>query len=179
MTASAKFDKNKKVLVVDDCDPVRASIKSMLQKIGFDHIATVTDANAAIVNCTEVQYDFILTDFNLGEGKDGYQLFEALKQLQLLKSSCCFLLISAESHRQIVHGVIELQPDSYLLKPFSFLQLEKRLLRALQIKTALAKVYSEIQQKQFIEAANSCELVIKNEVDFAIYAIRLKGELLL
>lgn len=179
MTVSAKFYKNKKVLVVDDCDPVRASIKSMLQKIGFDHIATVTDANAAIANCTEVQYDFILSDFNLGEGKDGYQLFEALKHLQLLKSSCCFLLISAECHRQIVHGVIELQPDSYLLKPFSFLQLEKRLLRALQIKTALAKVYSEIQQDQFIEAANSCDLVIKNDVDFAIYAIRLKGELLL
>lgn len=179
MTLSTKFYKNKKVLVVDDCDPVRASIKSMLQKIGFDHIATVSDANAAIANCTEIQYDFILSDFNLGEGKDGYQLFEALKHLQLLKSSCCFLLISAESHRQIVHGMIELQPDSYLLKPFSFVQLEKRLIRALEIKTALAKVYDEIHQELFIEAANSCDLVIKNEPDFAIFAIRLKGELLL
>lgn len=179
MTLSTKFYKNKKVLVVDDCDPVRASIKSMLQKIGFDHIATVSDANAAIANCTEIQYDFILSDFNLGEGKDGYQLFEALKHLQLLKSSCCFLLISAESHRQIVHGMIELQPDSYLLKPFSFVQLEKRLIRALEIKTALAKVYDEIHQELFIEAANSCDLVIKNEPDFAIFAFRLKGELLL
>ncbi len=39
----------------------------------------MTDANAAIANCTEVQYDFILSDFNLGEGQDGYQLFEALE----------------------------------------------------------------------------------------------------
>ncbi|MBU1437829.1 MAG: response regulator [Gammaproteobacteria bacterium] len=174
-----KFYKHKKVLVVDDCDPVRASIKSMLQKIGFDHIATVSDANAAIANCTEVEYDFILSDFSLGEGKDGYQLFEALRHLSLLKSACCYIIISAESQRQIVHGVVELQPDSYLLKPFTFIQLEKRLLRALQIKTALAKAYDEIHQGLFVEAANSCEVVLKSDPDFAIFAVRLKGELLL
>ncbi|WP_348730518.1 response regulator [Rheinheimera texasensis] len=174
-----KFYKAKKVLVVDDCDPVRASIKGMLQKIGFEHIAQAPDANAAIANCTEIQYDFILSDFNLGEGKDGYQLFEALKHLRLLKPGCCFIIISAESHRQIVHGVIELQPDSYLLKPFSFVQLEKRLMRAFEIKHVLNKVYQEIAEDLFIEAANSCELVIKNDPEFAVFALRLRGELLL
>lgn len=174
-----KFYKSKKVLVVDDCDPVRASIKGMLQKIGFEHIAQAPDANAAIANCTEIQYDFILSDFNLGEGKDGYQLFEALKHLRLLKPGCCFIIISAESHRQIVHGVIELQPDSYLLKPFSFVQLEKRLMRAFEIKHCLNKVYQEIAEDLFIEAANSCELVIKNDPEFAVFALRLRGELLL
>lgn len=174
-----KFYKSKKVLIVDDCDPVRASIKGMLQKIGFDHIAQAADANAAIANCTEIQYDFILSDFNLGEGKDGYQLFEALKHLKLLKPACCFIIISAESHRQIVHGVIELQPDNYLLKPFSFIQLEKRLMRAFEIKHAMHKVYHEIAEDKFIEAANSCEVVVKNDPEFAVYALRLRGELLL
>ncbi|WP_031567734.1 response regulator [Rheinheimera texasensis] len=174
-----KFYKSKKVLVVDDCDPVRASIKGMLQKIGFEHIAQAPDANTAIANCTEIQYDFILSDFNLGEGKDGYQLFEALKHLRLLKPGCCFIIISAESHRQIVHGVIELQPDSYLLKPFSFVQLEKRLMRAFEIKHCLNKVYQEIAEDLFIEAANSCELVIKNDPEYAVFALRLRGELLL
>lgn len=164
---------------MDDCDPVRASIKGMLQKIGFEHIAAAADANAAIANCTEIQYDFILSDFNLGEGKDGYQLFEALKHLRLLKPGCCFIIISAESQRQIVHGVVELQPDTYLLKPFSFIQLEKRLMRAFEIKHALHQVYKEIAEEKFIEAANSCELVVKNDPDYAVYALRLRGELLL
>lgn len=174
-----KFYRTKKVLVVDDCDPVRASIKGMLQKIGFEHIAAVTDANAAIANCTEVQYDFILSDFNLGDGKDGYQLFEALKHLRLLKPGACFVIISAESQRQIVHGVIELQPDSYLLKPFSFVQLEKRLMRAFQIKHSLSRVYQEIYENKFVEAANSCEHIIKSDPENAVYALRLKGELLI
>ncbi len=176
---NSKFFKSKKVLIVDDCDPVRASIKGMLQKIGFEHIAAVTDANAAIANCTEVQYDFILSDFNLGEGKDGYQLFEALKHLRLLKPGCCYAVISAESQRQIVHGVVELQPDTYLLKPFSFVQLEQRLMRAHDIKYALSQVYREIAEDKFVEAANSCELVIKQQPEFAVYALRLRGELLL
>ncbi len=174
-----KFYRTKKVLVVDDCDPVRASIKGMLQKIGFEHIAAVTDANAAIANCTEVAYDFILSDFNLGDGKDGYQLFEALKHLRVLKPGACFVIISAESQRQIVHGVIELQPDSYLLKPFSFVQLEKRLMRAFQIKHALGRVYQEIYDNKFVEAANSCEHIIKTDPENAVYALRLKGELLI
>ncbi|HAT42572.1 MAG TPA: hypothetical protein DCS87_12745 [Rheinheimera sp.] len=174
-----KFYRTKKVLVVDDCDPVRASIKGMLQKIGFEHISSATDANAAIANCTETQYDFILSDFNLGDGKDGYQLFEALKHLRILKPGACFIIISAESQRQIVHGVIELQPDSYLLKPFSFVQLEKRLMRAFQIKYALARVYQEIHENKFVEAANSCEHIVRNDAENAVYALRLKGELLI
>lgn len=176
---SPKFFKSKRVLIVDDCDPVRASIKSMLLKIGFEHITSVMDANTAVASCTEVAYDFILSDYNLGEGKDGYQLFEALKLLNLLKPACCFIIISAENQRQIVHGVVELQPDTYLLKPFSFQQLEKRLLRAYQIKSALKQIYAEIQEERFVEAANSCDAIIKFEPDFAVYALRLKGELLI
>ena len=31
----------------------------------------------------------------------------------------------------------------------------------------------------FVEAANSCDVIIKSDADFAIYALRLKGELLI
>ena len=31
----------------------------------------------------------------------------------------------------------------------------------------------------FVEAANSCDVIIKSDTDFAIYALRLKGELLI
>ena len=115
----ASFYRCKQILIIDDCAPVRTSIKAMAQQIGFESIHLARDANEAIAKCHEIPFDFILSDFNLGEGKDGYQLFETLKTRQLLAPLNCFIMVSAENQRQIVHGMIELQPDDYLLKPFT------------------------------------------------------------
>ena len=80
----ASFFRCKQILIIDDCAPVRASIKAMAQQIGFESIHLARDANEAIAKAHELPFDFILCDFNLGEGKDGYQLFETLKTRQLL-----------------------------------------------------------------------------------------------
>ncbi|MFN3900438.1 MAG: response regulator [Alishewanella aestuarii] len=70
----------RRVLLVDDCAPVRASIKGMLQQIGFKLIYQAKDAIEAISICEQHALDFILCDFNLGDCQDGYQLFETLKK---------------------------------------------------------------------------------------------------
>ena len=120
-----KFYSDKKVLIVDDCEPIRSAVKAMLQKIGFNKINSANNGLIAVSKCEDSVYDFLLVDFNLGEGKDGYQLFEELKYKDLLSPQCCFIMMSAESRRQIVHGMIELQPDDYLLKPFTYKGLGK------------------------------------------------------
>lgn len=169
----------KRVLLVDDCAPVRASIKGMLQQIGFKLISQAKDAVEALALCQEHSFDFILCDFNLGDSQDGYQLFETLKERQLLHSMCCFIIVSAESQRQIVHGVIELQPDDYILKPFSFPLLKERMVKALKQKMALRKVFQSTSDGEFNEALKHCDLVIKDNADYQLFAERLKGELLL
>lgn len=169
----------KRVLLVDDCAPVRASIKGMLQQIGFKLISQAKDAVEALALCHEHSFDFILCDFNLGDSQDGYQLFETLKERQLLHSMCCFIIVSAESQRQIVHGVIELQPDDYILKPFSFPLLKERMVKALKQKMALRKVFQSTADNEFKEALKQCDLVIRDNTDYQLFAERLKGELLL
>lgn len=169
----------KRVLLVDDCAPVRASIKGMLQQIGFKLISQAKDAVEALALCQEHSFDFILCDFNLGDSQDGYQLFETLKERQLLHSMCCFIIVSAESQRQIVHGVIELQPDDYILKPFSFPLLKERMVKALKQKMALRKVFQSTSDGEFNEALKHCDLVINDNADYQLFAERLKGELLL
>ncbi len=169
----------KRVLLVDDCAPVRASIKGMLQQIGFKLIYQAKDAIEAQTHCEQNNFDFILCDFNLGDCQDGYQLFETLKTKSLLHSMCCFIIVSAESQRQIVHGVIELQPDDYLLKPFTFPQLKERMIKALKQKMALRKVYQATQELELKEAIKECDSVIRNNPDFQAAAERLKGELFL
>ncbi|CAM5225050.1 response regulator [Alishewanella longhuensis] len=92
---------------------------------------------------------------------------------------CCFIIVSAENQRQIVHGVIELQPDDYILKPFSFPLLKERMVKALKQKMALRKVFQSTSDNEFKEALKQCDLVIRDNTDYQLFAERLKGELLL
>lgn len=169
----------KRVLIIDDCAPVRAAIKGMLQQIGFQLIAQAKDAPQALAICQRDTFDFILCDYNLGECQDGYQLFETFKQQGLLHPLCCFIIISAESQRQIVHGVVELQPDDYILKPFSYPVLKDRLARAMRQRLAFRKIYSAIQQRDVKEAIYQCDRLTKTPGEHSLSALRLKGELLL
>ncbi|MDX1392605.1 MAG: response regulator, partial [Rheinheimera sp.] len=175
----ASFYRCKQLLIIDDCAPVRNAIKAMAQQIGFESIHLARDANEAIAKCVEIPFDFILSDFNLGEGKDGYQIFETLKAQQLLAPLSCFIMVSAENQRQIVHGMIELQPDDYLLKPFSYQQLEERISRAIKNRIALRKIYISLFDHDYANAITECDNVVKAKPEFAIAALRIKGELLL
>jgi DNA-binding NarL/FixJ family response regulator len=175
----ASFFRCKQVLVVEDSAPVRAAVKVMLQQMGFEAIHLSRDANDALSRCHDIPFDFILCDFNLGDGKDGYQLFETLKQQALMPPLCCFIIISAESQRQLVHGVIELQPDDYILKPFTYPILNERIIRSAKQKIALRKVYLNLFEDNYAAAIKECDNVVSLKPEFAFQALRIKGELLL
>ncbi len=64
----------KKVLVIEDYEQVIAYMKSMLALIGFDQVVVARNAETAMSACRRTDFDFILCDYNLGVGRDGYQL---------------------------------------------------------------------------------------------------------
>lgn len=93
--------------------------------------------------CEVLPFDFIVCDYNLGEGKDGYQFFEELKIRKPAAAGCGVYHVSAETKRQEVHDLVEPQPDDYLLKPFTYKTLEWRLLRAFYKKRHTCEVYRQ------------------------------------
>lgn len=179
MIFQASFYKSKKLLLIEDCEPVRASIKGMLQKIGFDDITAVADAVQAVSAAKRHSFDFMLADFNLGDGKDALQLYNELSALGAIKTACCFVLMSTEPQRLPVFGVLQGIPDHFVLKPFSYMELEKRLAKAWQNRTALRKVYQAINQSDLTNALVELDEALKTGSANAQQAIRLKGELLL
>lgn len=179
MILQRRFYKSKKLLLVEDCEPVRASIKGMLQQIGFTEITAVADASAGLMQAEQQQFDFIVADFQLGDGKDASQFFAELKLQGLLKPGACFAIISAEPVRQPVHGVLGGQPDCYLLKPFSFIELEKKLAKAFQTAIALRKVYQAAIAEDYPGALVHADDVVKQHPALTLQALRLKAEVML
>ena len=177
MTNRRLFYKSKSVLVVDDSDQIRSYFKSMLSLIGFDDVILARDADMALSYARRTQFDFILSDFHLGSGRDGYQLFEVMRIERLLKPECCFLVVSAERQRQSIYGIIEYQPADYLLKPFSYAELERRIKRAYFIRSTLRPAYQAIHQGELERALEACDCVIDASSSYAIHASRLKAEI--
>jgi tetratricopeptide (TPR) repeat protein len=179
MIFQASFYKSKKLLLIEDCEPVRASIKGMLQQIGFEDIIAVADATQAMPLAMKDNFDFILADFDLGSGKDALQFFAELSQQALLRVGCCFILLSAEPRRMPVLGILQGAPDSFLLKPFSYLELEKRLAKAWNNRVKLRKAYQALQAKDLKTAQLELDQIINAVNSSSLLALRLMAEVLL
>ena len=179
MALPSNFFSTQSVLVVDDIDTIRSAVKGMLQMLGCKEISIATNGERALELCEISQYDFILCDFNLGKGKDGYQFFEELKLRSLMKPNTVFILISAETAQQVVHGLVELQPDDYLLKPFSYKKLESRLVRALEKRKVLGRIYDCLATKNYKKALYECTKASQQNHKYSLPIMRLKGEVLL
>jgi len=179
MPLPKNFFSSQSVLVIDDIDTIRSALKGMLQMLGCKKISIANNGERALELCEEKQFDFILCDFNLGKGKDGYQLFEELKLRALMKANTVFILISAETALQVVHGLVELQPDDYLLKPFSYKKLEGRLVRSLEKRKVLGRIYDCLAVKDYAKALYECGKAGKAHKKYNLPIMRLKGEVLI
>jgi len=99
--------RDQKILLIEDFPEFRFSLKGMVQEIGFLDIDMVADGELALEKCLGKRYDIILSDYNLGEGKDGQQVLEELIHRDLLKATTVYVMITAENTTSMVMGALE------------------------------------------------------------------------
>lgn len=131
---------DKTALLIEDMAEARIMQKKMLNDFGFKSIEIAMKAESAIELLRSKSYDVILSDYNLGNGKDGQQLLEEVRHSHLILNTSTYLMVTAETSTEMVMGAVEYSPDGYITKPFSQAMLERRLLKLLENKEKLLKV---------------------------------------
>lgn len=131
------------VLLIDDAQIVVTSLRTMLLKLGFNDskVTSVKSPRAALFMASRQKFDIFICDYNFGKGLNGKQIFEELKHYNLLKHESVFILVTGENSSYVVHSILELKPDEYILKPFNILTLQERLTNAISRKHALKALY--------------------------------------
>ena len=152
-----KIYKQKRGLVIDDYPDMRGSIRRMLENFGVSKVDTASNGEEAILKCEENFYDIILADYNLGDAKNGQQILEELRFKNLLKNTSLYMMITAETTKDMVFGALEYQPDDYLTKPFTQAVLGKRLDRMLIEKESLYEINSAMDKLDFDRAIKLCQ----------------------
>ncbi|MCE3261139.1 MAG: response regulator receiver protein [Pseudoduganella sp.] len=169
----------KRYLIVDDFVGVRQLLREALRSLGARHIDQASSGGEAIGLLTRLQYDVILCDFNLGEGKSGQHVLEEARIRGLLMPSCVWLMVSAEKSVEAVMGAAEHQPDAYIIKPITEGVLLTRLNRAWQKKQIFQEIDQAYLEKDYLRAAKLCEEAAARNKLHEIDLLRMRATLLL
>jgi tetratricopeptide (TPR) repeat protein len=164
-------------LIIDDFENFRLSMRQMLRSCGADKIELVAHANQAIQYCTYNHVDVVLCDFNLGEGKNGQHILEELRHKKLLKRSSLFLMVTAETSKEMVMGARENQPDAYLTKPINRAVLEKRLGSLISQRSALMPINREMDRENYPEAISLCLQALPRQPRYKTWLMKTLGDL--
>ncbi len=170
--------RSKKALVIDDFPGMRSAFKMALASFGMTKVDLASTASEAIMRVKNLDYDVIISDYNLGEGRDGQQLLEEIRHRNLIGLETVFLMVTAESVYERVVAAAELAPDDYLIKPFNGEILRTRLDAILTKKEAFKKTYRDFAQGNLESALANCEALKLSHPKYYIDAMRFKGEIL-
>ncbi|HET8868956.1 MAG TPA: tetratricopeptide repeat protein [Aquabacterium sp.] len=166
-------------LIIDDMAAQQSTLRSQLSLLGFTKIDVASTPQDAVRLIKSRSYGLILCDFNLNQKTDGQQLFEYLRDNDLLPPDCLFFMITAESSYASVAAATEHHPDAYLLKPTTAGDIEDRLKAQLDKRAALKRITDKLKQDDLLGALDSCDILIEAQNRWFAQAMQLKGQTLL
>jgi CheY-like chemotaxis protein len=109
-----------RVLVVEDNDDVRASVRKLLMLAGHEPFLAI-DFRSAVEICRITKPEFVLLDINL-PGQDGYSLAEKLRDECGLADVQIWALsgLADDSERRRKSGIV-----GHIQKPLSFAHIQQ------------------------------------------------------
>lgn len=128
-----------KVLVVEDEWIVSQEITEILESNNFEVIGQAADAKKALELVSSNPPDVALLDINIKGEIDGIELAKSLRR----KFSLAIVFLTAYSDNQSVNRAKEVNPQSFLVKPFN----EKNVIIALEL--AAQNIANGNQQKDY------------------------------
>lgn len=169
----------KSILIVDDQKPFQVMMRGMLKGLDAEKVSVAQSGEAAIQKCSNHQYDIVFIDYNLGAGRNGRQLFEEIKERQLIPSTSIAILVTGEAQSTMVVGALEVLPDDYIVKPFSQALLLQRISKAWAKKQAFVPFYRTMESKNYPIALQIIDKIITKYPRYKATAFKYKAEVLL
>lgn len=173
----ARFYRNLKFLIVDDFENFRLSIRQMVRSFGVDRIEVAGNGQDAVSRCGREHFDVIICDYNLGSGKNGQQVLEELRFNNMLKHTSLFIMVTAETSKDMVLGALEYLPDGYITKPITKAVLQKRLDNLIEQREVLKPINHAVDQNDLDRAIELLDAEIKSDTRYVTWCLRTMANL--
>lgn len=113
-----------KVLIIDDAAFMRLSLKSMLERNGFEVVGEAENGEIGVVKYKEVSPDIVTMDVTMPK-MDGVQTLKLIKEYD---PKARVVMVTAMGQEQIVKQAVLSGAKSFIVKPFK----EDRLVETLK-----------------------------------------------
>jgi two-component system chemotaxis response regulator CheY len=126
MMQNNQFDKQMRILVVDDFASMRQIVRKSLSALGFDNVSEAAGALDAVrkIEAGE-EYDFIISDWNM-PNMTGLELLTYIRGSERM-GRVPFLMITAEAQRENIIQAAKAGVSQYIVKPFTADALQQKL----------------------------------------------------
>ncbi len=104
---------------------MRKVISQILKSLGYNDITVAEDGRVAFRMLRMKPYDFVISDWNM-PNMTGIQLLKAIRHNDKLKDTPV-LLVTAENEKSQVMEAAKLKVNSFITKPFSPAELQKKI----------------------------------------------------
>jgi len=104
----------KKILIVDDAAFMRLSLKTMLEKNGFEVVGEAENGRKAIEKYKILKPDVVTMDITMPD-MDGV---EALSEIMKFDSKANVIMLSAMGQEEKIRDAVLLGAKNFIVKPF-------------------------------------------------------------
>lgn len=111
------YDKNMRVLVVDDFSTMRRIIKNILRQLGFTNIIEADDGTTAWEVLNKDRVDFVISDWNMPK-MTGIELLRKVRASEEF-ADMPFLMVTAEGLQENIIEAVQAKVSNYIVKPFT------------------------------------------------------------
>lgn len=155
LTEIKKYNKDKKVVILDKSVAVRKAIELCLIKLGIlsENICSVSRFHDALAYLNIQRAKFVFTEFQIGD-RFGLELIQEMDNIGILINERAFFMVTANSADSTVAEAAEEDVDGYVVKPFSIDSLESQIIRVLEEKLNPSPYLAEINNARKLIDAN-------------------------
>lgn len=121
------LDHNAKILVVDDFSTMRRIVKNLLKELGYNHIDEAEDGVIAFQKIQNINYDFIISDWNM-PNMSGIELLKTIRSsTNPAIKALPLLMVTAEAKKENIVEAATSGASGYVVKPFTAATLEEKI----------------------------------------------------
>lgn len=111
------YNKDMRILVVDDFSTMRRIIKNILRQLGFNNIIEADDGSSAWETLNKDKIDFIISDWNMPK-MPGIELLRKVRSSEEFVN-LPFLMVTAEAQQENIIEAVQAKVSNYIVKPFT------------------------------------------------------------
>lgn len=129
------------VLIVDDNDMTRETLRVILRHDGYNVVGEALDGDSALEMAMRLKPDIILLDVVMPKVSG----IEALKSIRMVMHDVFVLMVTANTDQEVVAEAVKSGISGYIIKPFN----------AKKVLDAVEKVVEKVRANRKQKAANS------------------------